>query len=333
MRCSMLLTIVFCALAWSSSSARAWNYTGHRLIATLAYDELTPAARNKLDALLRAHPRYDADLLADLPQGYDPKPYAFAMAGYWPDIVRSPQNPMHFTSHQPQWHYINVPIEFTGGGAQPATQPATQATSATAPASQPAGEPQNVVEAIDKARIDIVNASVSDADRAVALCWLIHLVGDLHQPLHAATLFSPQFPAGDRGGNLFIVMKGYQQQNLHSIWDESLGTQSSPFVIGYVASGMMNDPQFKRDALQDVADLNPLTWMKESSAAARESAYLNGELKGISSDELRQDPAAPVPLLPRGYLRDAELVSLKRAALAGHRLAQLLNDAFSVSER
>ena len=62
--------------------------------------------------------------------------------------------------------------------------------------------------------------SASNANRAVALCWILHIVGDMHQPLHNVALFSkPYFPNGDRGGNDISVLEGDQTKNLHWWWD------------------------------------------------------------------------------------------------------------------
>lgn len=49
---------------------------------------------------------------------------------------------------------------------------------------------------------------------------LIHMVGDMHQPMHAATLFDERFPQGDKGGNSFTVYNGKTKTNLHSVWDQ-----------------------------------------------------------------------------------------------------------------
>ncbi len=116
MRLAHVVVASLCAIHALANHAAAWNYTGHRLIATFAYEALTPEVRTRVDAILRAHPRCEADLLGDMPQGYDAARYAFAMSGYWPDIVRNQQNPMHFTSHHPQWHFINVRYDLPGAG-------------------------------------------------------------------------------------------------------------------------------------------------------------------------------------------------------------------------
>ena len=68
------------------------------------------------------------------------------------------------------------------------------------------------------------SADASDESRSIFLCWLLHLVGDLHQPLHTSTLISKQFPNGDLGGNLFLVSlkEGGPAVVLHTYWDALL---------------------------------------------------------------------------------------------------------------
>ena len=324
-------TVVLCALL-VPASAGAWNDTGHRTIATLAYDELTPSVRAKVDAILRAHPRYDKDLLAEMPQGYgEPERFAFAMSGYWPDIIRSQTNPMHFTHHKPMWHYIDTPYQLADW--KPSTVPTTAPNASVAGSgatTQPAVEgPKNVIEAIEANRATLRNPERTDAEKAVAICWLAHLVGDIHQPLHATTLYSAQFPEGDRGGNSFMVSVRRQNQNLHAVWDEMLGVQTSATMINYLAAGVRSDPNLRREAMPQVSKTDPEAWRRESNELGRTVAHRNGTLVGASSDGLRRDPTTPVPTLPEGYLRDAEPVALRRAALAAYRLADLLNAALA----
>src|SRR5207302_908104 len=71
-------------------------------------------------------------------------------------------------------------------------------------------------------------AAASDQKKAIALCWIIHQAGDIHQPLHAISRFSNAFPQGDRGGNLvhpFPNPRGSRpySKNLHAYWDDLLG--------------------------------------------------------------------------------------------------------------
>lgn len=325
MRIVVPFLAVLCAL-FAPTTALAWNYTGHRTIATVAYDELTPAVRAKVDAILRAHPRYEKDLLGDMPPGYtEPERFAFAMSGYWPDIIRSQNNPMHFTHHKPMWHYIDGRFQLPDW--KPATAPSATGAGAT---TQPVVEgPKNVIEAIEKNRLDLRDASRSDAEKAVAICWLAHLVGDIHQPLHATTLYSSQFPEGDRGGNSFIVRIRGENENLHAVWDQMLGLQTSPTMINYLADSIRRDPNLRREALPQSGQSDPEVWKRESHELGRSVVYRDGTLVGASSDDVRRDQRTLVPPLPDGYLRDAEPVALRRAALAGYRLADLLNAALA----
>jgi hypothetical protein len=67
------------------------------------------------------------------------------------------------------------------------------------------------------------DAQASDSARAVALAWVLHLVGDAHQPLHNSARITPQDTAGDRGGNLFLLGGLYPRNNLHAFWDAIVG--------------------------------------------------------------------------------------------------------------
>jgi hypothetical protein len=154
-------------------------------------------------------------------------------------------------------------------------------------------------------------------------------VGDIHQPMHATTVYSAQFPDGDRGGNSFIVSVRRENQNLHAVWDEMLGIQTSPTMINYLATGIRSDPNLSREAMPQVSKSDPAVWRQESHELGRAVAHRNGTLQGAGADEVRRDPTTPVPPLPEGYLRDGESVALRRAALAGYRLADLLNAALA----
>src|SRR6202021_3878931 len=102
--------------------------------------------------------------------------------------------------------------------------------------------PQNIVEALTKNVADLKDPKVSASDKAVALCWILHLCGDIHQPLHATELFSPQFPTGDQGGNQFIILRdppyADSRANLHFVWDSLPGDYQSRDIEHYIAGGL-----------------------------------------------------------------------------------------------
>jgi hypothetical protein len=301
----------------------AWIDTGHEIIASIAYDELTPAARGAANALLKHHPRYEQDLQAGCPDGFDHDRYAFMKAATWPDMVKSMTHPMRFVANHPGWHYIDLPIAAAGYPA-PATQPAA--------ATQP-DEPRNILEAMDKVVADIGNEKLPATDRAIALCWILHLCGDLHQPLHVATFYSAQYPDGDKGGNMAMVKRPPTQFNahvsLHALWDEMLGMYEDPEMIGYVAAGLRSNPPYSRDRLAgELREQSFADWAKETHALAITSCYLNGQLATASESSNRVDRQANVPALPADYLENGEKVAARQAVLAGYRTADLLHRLF-----
>ena len=102
--------------------------------------------------------------------------------------------------HHGSWHYINLP--YSPGGQEVRPTPI-----------------QNILTAYAE-NVRIAQGNSSPAEKAVALCWLFHLVGDVHQPLHTVALFTPAYPEGDRGGNLAFarVRAGGAILNLHQLW-------------------------------------------------------------------------------------------------------------------
>jgi len=181
--------IGFAAVLAPARQSLGWIATGHIVTALVAWEDLTPKTKAAVTALLKKHPRYQKDLLQDLPDGATPDEidrFAFAKAATWPDMVRLQTNPMHTLYSHPSWHFIDIPF---GDGAP-----------VFAPVSDQPG-PHNIVEALKKCSTGMKDPSLSPAERAIDICWVEHLVGDIHQPLHAASLYSPEHPQGDKGGN------------------------------------------------------------------------------------------------------------------------------------
>jgi len=140
LRLSFFLLIVFSF----TPSTWAWIDTGHKIVAMIAWEEMTPKTRAAVTELLKQHPRYEKDLLPGAPADATEDQlarHAFAVSATWPDMVRNQNNPMHNTHNHPLWHYIDIPFE--NGATEP-----------PAPASQPAG-PNNVVEALAQCSSEI----------------------------------------------------------------------------------------------------------------------------------------------------------------------------------
>jgi len=321
--CAWLLVVLPPVCSRPPALPLPWLDSGHKTVALIAWAELTPAARAKVTAILQQHPLFEQDLLRGLAEGADAAArsrHAFAVAATWPDVVRGMGHPMHKQCDHPPWHYINIPYAIED-------QPVPAATRSDKPG------PHDVVEALQQVIAELRAGNGPAADQAIAICWLLHLVGDIHQPLHACTLYSPQFPNGDQGGIGFLVLRdppyGNSQMNLHLLWDSLPGTFKSDDLDGYLAGGLRADPRFARDRLHALLAVHDVAaWAQESHALAIEHAYLKGALKGAVAHEQRGEGKAEIPGVPRGYLEQAEPVAMQRVLLAGYRAADLLNAMF-----
>ena len=130
------------------SSAAAWNSTGHKATAYVAWQAMTPETRERVAAVLQRHPRYEQDLLRDMPADFaDPHLYAFMMAATWPDMIRSPRHPMMRTHHKGQWHYIN--FAFVPPGET------VDVLADQLEAWEPGAEPANILQAMAKCIADL----------------------------------------------------------------------------------------------------------------------------------------------------------------------------------
>ena len=128
--------------------------------------------------VLSAHPHYQEFLAADQPGNMPEDEWVFLRAATWSDWIRN-HHAKEF-SH-PNWHFIDLPYVPPGSHLKPEDYPPAK---------------PNVVTQIPVC-IEKVQSGTAE-EKAVYLCWLLHLVGDIHQPLHCTTLFSEEFPEGDR---------------------------------------------------------------------------------------------------------------------------------------
>ena len=95
----------------------------------------------------------------------------------------------------------------------------------------------------------IANPDTSAKDRAIYIAWIEHVVGDIHQPLHAACEVSTQFPDGDKGGNTQAILVHGKAMNLHAFWDDLLGTDMSYTYIKKTADEIAADPSAQASAM------------------------------------------------------------------------------------
>jgi hypothetical protein len=291
-----------------TTEVNAWNDFGHTTIGAIAYDHLAPKVRTDVDALLRLNPSYQ-EWVAGIPE-QDKGKVAFMKAATWPDMIKIdvrytndgnlPNGPDAARNigyddklmHR-YWHFIDNPYSSDGTAL-------------------PAPDVPNAQTQIVTFRETLRDSCASDELRSYDLVWLLHLVGDVHQPLHAITRFSQKQPNGDKGGNDVRVCTTATNcgGKLHRFWDEVLGT-SDDYKTAIAKARTLAPVDPKLAVISDEA-----IWIEESFLAAKQIVYA----APIGTDEGPYN-------LNATYKWTAREVAERRVALAGIRLANLLNDA------
>jgi len=231
----------------------------------------------------------------------------FMQAARWADDIRIRDR----QQHRAPWHYINWP--FTPEG-QPASVQVREP------------EPVNILTAMAENE-SMVKTAKDPERKAIALTWLFHLVGDIHQPLHTAQLFTVEYPKGDRGGNEICVRvtQAGQPMDLHRFWDGVITSSSNLTRLRNEATALRNRPEFQRSQLTELASTDFESWAKESFEIAMKIAYRNNGRIGIPKvGALDCTMVAAAPMLPAGYVVSASRIADRRLILAGYRLADLL---------
>lgn len=301
MRLHMTTSLVLLWLTLSAGEALAWNKAGHMTTAAIAYAELKKSHPEVLAAvlkLLKEHPQHDdwTGAISFLPPE-DQDQAIFMKAARWPDDIRDNRK-----YHRDRWHYINFPYKPEG---QPASLKVIE----------PAKE--SILSAFDE-NLAILKSKTATADeKAIALCWLFHLVGDVHQPLHTSALFTSQFPQGDRGGTRFFIRAKPEVKStisLHTYWDDLVGSSDRFQTVRNRSVALR--AQFPRDKLEELSAAEFPKWAQESFELACKVAYREGKLAG-SKDE---DNGVA---LPADYVETVQPIAQRRVTLAGYRLADL----------
>lgn len=154
-------------------------------------------ARHAAAELLKQHPHYDSILLADAPTGVDTNEWAFLNAAVWPDRVRpakpgQPPKPESVTKYNVHPHGVEMPFVRPGDS--------TSDLLAQYPKVQPTAQ-----FALADAIATLKDLQATPHDRAVALAWVLHLLADLHQPLHCANLVTKERIRDLSAGGRFLV--------------------------------------------------------------------------------------------------------------------------------
>jgi hypothetical protein len=315
---AMRIALVFLLSILIARPCDAWWEGGHHLIAVMAYELLSEGEQHELQTILAAHPRIAEDFMPPMnvsgPE--ETNLWRIGRAAYWPDVARSQPK---FT--RPNWHYQLGATLTVGENVNVPKTPGAVPESATLDT-----ENLHIAQAVELCRTVLRDKTRPLSDRALAICWLAHLVGDAHQPCHAGSLyFAGLFPEGDRGAN-FIPTK--QSDNLHFLWDGLLGAQFDAGDVRRRARTIASESQLWGDATraaQKEGGLNPLTWLAESGEFGRSHVYAPEILTAVES-AARESRRLEMIDLSESYLKAAGEAARIRAAFAAHRLAAVLRE-------
>jgi hypothetical protein len=280
-------------LCLNSRPASAWGDEGHEVIGLIAEHYLQPGVRARVLELLR----HDDSGLVERDMADEA-----TWADKFRDSDRGTSKRRYLGTRD--WHFVDLEMDGLD---------VTRACHGRPPL--PAGVPASagpaedcIIDKIDQFYVELKDPATAEDERCIALQFLLHLVGDLHQPLHASD-------DHDQGGNRKLASGlGFGSNNLHHDWD-------TEFVMRLGA----NDVDIARAALARITAADrarwssgtPLDWALESYAVSRKHVY--GPLPAASPDGLYR--------LSKDYVDDAAAVTAEQLSKAGVRLAFMLNRA------
>lgn len=277
----------------------AWDGCGHKVVATLAEEKLSAHALLAINKIFKSDPRHRT----------------FVDAATWPDdIKQGERNDLDVKAElHKNWHYSDIPYKATANEIDHAL---TQV---------------GAVTQIKAMAAFLKSKQGTSVDKADALSWLIHLVGDVHQPLHCVTVpngttlpnYTPPH-SGDAGGNGFAV--SHPSRELHALWDDAFdeptggphgeGRDSSDEHVAEVAARLRANVHPENPS----PSMKPEDWAKESFSY-HEKAYA----PPLNPASHASNPTHTVSDEYKTWLSDT---AAERVILAGDRLAALLNTIF-----
>lgn len=263
------------ALAFAPATpAYAWGDKGHSIVAEIAQGRLTPRAARRVEALLG-------------------RGRSLASVASWADDVRR-ERPM--TS---RWHYVNIPL----------------AEDTYAPVRDCVADPRDgdcIIAALDRLAV-AVRCAPTTAERAEALRYIVHFVGDLHQPLH--TILEEE---GGNGVTVTVQFRGAtcsrcesSSARLHAVWDTTVIDRTVWAWGAYV--DRMQGGWLLTDEARNASGGSPTEWAQQSHAVAR-TVWAMTPVDGVLGEDYYQ---AALPIIDR------------QLGLAGVHLASFLNEAFA----
>lgn len=308
----------FALIALSVSTNFAWDDTGHKLAAYIAWEQMTPQAREAAAKILLSAPE-DSDLsvfyASDSRSAAAKQRELFMIAATWADIVRDKKfKTRNSKYHHGTWHYLDTFWREANGKIEPVPELKS--------------DEENAVERLYTFDRVLRGAAASDADKAIALAWILHLGGDIHQPLHDSARVTEDEPKSDQGGNLFLLSpkdaKGDDRLNLHWYWDSIVG-RNLPRI------GDACDSDYLPTIAQEMMRKYPLAKMRNRLEIGQFDKWQSEGFE-IASTKL-YPPGLKFGEMPsEKYKKMAFEIAQEQIALAGYRLGAMMNQIFDGGE-
>ncbi len=278
-------------LLFFQTPAHSWWDFGHMVISEIAYEQLEPQVKEKADDLI--------SILAPL----NPRTPDFITASCWADDIKD-EGINAFWS----WHGSAYPYD-----------PDRILSKEKSKAIYDSFKDHDVIYAIKEATLTLKDPNASMFAKALMLRFLLHCVGDIHQPLHCTTLYSKDFVKGDTAGIKFKIKGFTNLDTLHSLWDSIFQLGSDRLERPLTSEGLAKVQEMAKDfqnqypmkMFPELMELNPIQWRKESHELGAVYAY---------------DGIKPFEVPSEEYQNRCRIIASKQVTLAGYRLGILLND-------
>lgn len=309
-----------------SNKILAWDDSGHKLVAYIAWQQMSPQAREKVINILMNAPE-DSQILTLYPtpvdadfstypigaRSKDAKQRDFFMVmAYWADIVRERKLPNRNKYHHGTWHYLDTMWREVNGKVEVVKDETP--------------DKENAVERLFNFDKVLKDSAAKDADKAIALAWVLHLSGDIHQPLHASGRLTADDPkGGDQGGNTFSLSPkdAPRKENLHWFWD-------SIVVRSIARKNDANDAEYLLPIAQKMMKKYPLAKMQSRLEIGQFDKWQNESFQ-IASAKLYPATLKRGEMPSATYNKMAFGIAEEQIALAGYRLGTMLNQIFGQS--
>ena len=302
------LTLILCF----TLPAFAWDETGHKITAYIAWQRMTPEVRDRVIKILLSAPE-DSQIAtfygSNGTRALDSRKREFFMViATWPDIIRDTKFEVRNKKYaNSPWHYADTFWQWKDGKVVFVDNVEASGLAM-----------QKLVD-FDK----VIRSNASDAEKAIAISWLEHLIGDIHQPLHVSGKVTDAFPKGDQGGNAFLLTpKGTprdKQENLHHFWDAIIG-------INMPNAKDQCDADYMDPIAQDIIKLYPYDKLKDKMNDGKFSVWAKESLDYATTEVYKDVNWFEMP--SDKYKKKALEISQQRLALAGYRMGDLFNEVF-----